>query len=190
MIEAGIGRLLVASLHQAITEVLPTRLEFYEEWLSPRGLRDGRIGLAPLQAVLSFLRQEGEAYERVMTRAGELAAEWWLAELPGVRRSAVSGGPHWIRGRLLMGLCQDFARQTFRDSEVSYLWSQGWGQMTLGRLVFCATRESATHVLCGFYVPALRCLLAAVGLPVTIEVAACRGAGAPACVLTVVPKAS
>lgn len=189
MIEAGIGRLLVASLHQAITEVLPTRLEFYEEWLSPRGLRDGRMGLAPLQAVLSFLRKEGDAYEQVMIRAGELAAEWWLAELPGVRRSAVSGGPLWIRGRLLMGLCQDFVRQTFRDSDVSYAWSQGQGQITLGHSVFCVTRESATHVLCGFYVSALRCLLAAVGLPVTIDVTACRSAGAPACVLTLVPEA-
>ena len=60
MIEAGIGRLLVASLHQGIADLLPTRLEFYEAWLNPVGLRDGRIGLAPLAAVLSFLRQEGE----------------------------------------------------------------------------------------------------------------------------------
>ena len=59
MIEAGIGRLLVASLHQAIADLLPTRLEFYEGWLNTAGLRDGRIGLAPLAAVLSFLRQEG-----------------------------------------------------------------------------------------------------------------------------------
>ena len=43
MIEAGIGRLLVASLHQAIADLLPTRLEFYEAWLNPAGLRDGRI---------------------------------------------------------------------------------------------------------------------------------------------------
>ncbi len=30
MTEAGIGRLLVASLHQGIADLLPTRLEFYE----------------------------------------------------------------------------------------------------------------------------------------------------------------
>ena len=41
MIEAGIGRLLVASLHQGIADLLPTRLEFYESWLNPAGLRDG-----------------------------------------------------------------------------------------------------------------------------------------------------
>ena len=65
MNDAGVGRLLVASLHQGIADLLPTRLEFYEGWLNPAGLREGRIGLAPLAAVLSFLRQEGEAYRLV-----------------------------------------------------------------------------------------------------------------------------
>ena len=63
MTDAGVGRLLVASLHQGIQDVLPTRLDFYESWLNPAGLRDGRIGLAPMAAVLSFLRQEGEPYD-------------------------------------------------------------------------------------------------------------------------------
>jgi hypothetical protein len=54
MIEAGIGRLLVASLHQGIADLLPTRLEFYESWLNPSGLRDGRIGLAPLARCSAF----------------------------------------------------------------------------------------------------------------------------------------
>src|SRR4051794_13892361 len=62
MRENGVGRVVVASLHQAIGEVLPTRLSFYENWLNADGLRDGRIGLAPLYAVLSFLRQEKEGY--------------------------------------------------------------------------------------------------------------------------------
>ena len=59
MVDAGIGRLLISSLHQAIGDVAPTRLEFYESWLTPSGMRDGRIGLAPLGAVLSFLHREG-----------------------------------------------------------------------------------------------------------------------------------
>ncbi len=57
MSEDGIGRVLVASLHQSIAEHLPARLGFYENWLSAAKLRDGAIGLAPLYAVLSFLRQ-------------------------------------------------------------------------------------------------------------------------------------
>ena len=41
MVDAGIGRLLISSLHQGIADVAPSRLEFYEEWLSPKGMRDG-----------------------------------------------------------------------------------------------------------------------------------------------------
>ena len=58
--EAGIGRVLVASLHQGIADILPNRLGFYENWLNTEGLRDGTIGLAPFYAVLSFLRPEGD----------------------------------------------------------------------------------------------------------------------------------
>src|SRR6185295_701169 len=65
MRDAGIGRVLVASLHQGIADILPTRLSFYENWLSTGGLREGTIGLAPLYAVLSFLRQEGDAYQMI-----------------------------------------------------------------------------------------------------------------------------
>ena len=43
----GIGRLLVASLHQAIGDAIPMRLEDDEHWLGPMGLRNCRGGLAP-----------------------------------------------------------------------------------------------------------------------------------------------
>src|SRR6476619_7067398 len=69
MSEARIGRVLVARLHQAIADLLPTRLEFYENWLNVAGLREGTIGLAPLTAVLSFLRGEGHAYNLITSRA-------------------------------------------------------------------------------------------------------------------------
>ena len=87
MKEATIGRVLVASLHQGIADILPTRLGFYENWLNAEGLREGTIGLAPLYAVLSFLRQEGEAYNIITTRAGEYAAEWTVQSLPPPRRA-------------------------------------------------------------------------------------------------------
>jgi len=43
MSDARIGRVVVASLHQAIADALPTRLEFYESWLSAAGLRAGTV---------------------------------------------------------------------------------------------------------------------------------------------------
>ena len=67
--------------------ILPARLGFYENWLSAEKLRDGAIGLAPLYAVLSFLRQEGSAYDTITARAGQYAAEWTVDSMPALRRS-------------------------------------------------------------------------------------------------------
>src|SRR6188508_2055135 len=97
MNDAVVGRLLVASLHQAISDLLPTRLEFYEAWLNPGGLREGRIGLAPLAAVLSFLRLEGEPYHLITARAGEYTAEWTVADLPAFQRTFIRALPPGIR---------------------------------------------------------------------------------------------
>ena len=109
MSEPRIGRVLVASLHQAIADLLPTRLEFYENWLNVSGLREGTIGLAPLSAVLSFLRTEGQAYDLITTRAGEYAADWTVNRpraARAARDSRAAGGaarprraPHRARAR-------------------------------------------------------------------------------------------
>src|SRR5216110_23260 len=102
MREAGIGRVLVASLHQSIADLLPTRLGFYENWLDAKGLRDGTIGLAPLYAVLSFLRQEGDAYQIITARAGEYAAEWMVQSMSPLQRWLIKAAPAWLRARLLL----------------------------------------------------------------------------------------
>src|SRR6476619_6230579 len=116
MPDAAVGRLLVASLHQSIAELLPTRLEFYESWLNPSGLRDGKIGLAPLAAVLSFLRQEGEPYRLIVGRAGEYTAEWTVAELSGFKRAIIRAAPAWLRVHLVMRVAPGMLRTTYRGS--------------------------------------------------------------------------
>ena len=100
MTEAGIGRVLVASLHQGIADILPTRLEFYENWLNPEGLRHGTIGLAPLHAVLSFLRLEGRGVPPDQRGApGEYSAEWTVASQRHVTRSFTRRLPARLRAR-------------------------------------------------------------------------------------------
>src|SRR6476619_4709677 len=99
MSEPRIGRVLVASLHQSIGDVLPNRLEFYENWLNVSGLREGTIGLAPLSAVLSFLRTEGDAYDRVTSRAGEYAADWTVNNISGFERRVILSLPAGLRTR-------------------------------------------------------------------------------------------
>src|SRR5256886_14015749 len=116
MSEAGIGRVLVASLHQAIADILPTRLGFYENWLNAEGLREGTIGLAPLYAVLSFLRQEGDAYQLITKRAGEYAAEWTVASMPSLQRSFIKAAPAWMRTRLLLAMGRGLVRNIYQGT--------------------------------------------------------------------------
>ena len=89
--------------YEAIADVLPTRLTFYESWLTPEGLRDGTIGLAPPLCGAQFSAR-GCGHARVTAAAGTYAADWtvascppwrnWIRMLPRpLRRRAVCGVP-------------------------------------------------------------------------------------------------
>src|SRR3989337_1602500 len=138
MREAGVGRVLVASLHEGIGDVLPTRLGFYENWLNAQGLREGTIGLAPLYAVLSFLRQEGEAYNMITTRAGEYAAEWTVESMPGLERSAITATPGWLRKRLVLRLASGLVRSSYAGSRVISSMRHGAARIDLRASIFCS----------------------------------------------------
>jgi bacteriochlorophyll 4-vinyl reductase len=185
MNDAGVGRLLVASLHQGIADLLPTRLEFYEEWLNPAGLREGRIGLAPLAAVLSFLRQEGEGYRLVAARAGEYSAEWMFAGLPSFERRLVSGMPDAIRLRLVARLARRLVRQTYGGSRAVVRWRKGRASVDLRGSIFCEVRDSVDEPLCEFYAAAIRRLMRLFGIQVEVGTERCRATGAGQCVMSV-----
>jgi len=185
MNDAGVGRLLVASLHQGIADLLPTRLEFYEEWLNPQGLREGRIGLAPLAAVLSFLRQEGEAYRLVAARAGEYSAEWIFAELPSFERRLVSGMPDAIRLRLVTRIARRLVRQTYGGSRAVVRWRKGRGSVDLRGSIFCEVRDSVEEPLCEFYAAAIRRLMRLFHIQVDVGTERCRATGAGQCLMSV-----
>ena len=185
MNDAGVGRLLVASLHQGIADLLPTRLEFYEAWLNPTGLREGRIGLAPLAAVLSFLRQEGEAYRLVAARAGEYSAEWMFVELPSFERRLVTGMPDAIRLRLVTRLARRLVRQTYGGSRAVVRWRKGRGSVDLRGSIFCEVRDSVEEPLCEFYAAAIRRLMRLFNIQVEVGTERCRATGAGQCLMSV-----
>ena len=142
MTDDGIGRLLVASLHQSIGEVLPTRLEYYEHWLSPMGLREGRSGLAPLGAVLSFLRQEGEGpYGTVMSTAGRLSAEWHFAD-GGLGQRMVGWQPKWLRRRSALKRAVRLLQTAYQPLVVRTAVRRGRGTVTMTGSVFCTLRDT------------------------------------------------
>jgi predicted hydrocarbon binding protein len=185
MREAGIGRVLVASLHQSIADLLPTRLTFYENWLNAEGLREGTIGLAPLYAVLSFLRQEGDAYDMITTRAGEYAAEWTVQSMPPFRRAAMKAAPVWLRSRMLLRLAQELVRNSYTGSRAICRVRGGQMSVDLRASIFCTVREPAPQPLCGFYAAALTRLLTLFNLDARAEVISCRGTGKPTCLVSV-----
>jgi hypothetical protein len=185
MREAGIGRVLVASLHQGIADILPTRLSFYENWLNAEGLREGTIGLAPLYAVLSFLRQEGEPYHIITTRAGEYAAEWTVESMSPVQRAFIRAAPAWLRGRLIVRLAGQLVRSTYRGSRVVSRLRRGTANLDVRASLFCTVRERVPQPLCGFYAAAFTRLLILFNVQARAEVVACRGTGEPSCVLRI-----
>jgi bacteriochlorophyll 4-vinyl reductase len=185
MREDGIGRVLVASLHQAIADILPTRLGFYENWLNAGGLREGTIGLAPLYAVLSFLRQEGSAYQIITARAGEYAAEWTVQSMPPFERTIIKAAPAWLRARLLLRLGRHLVRTSYTGSRVVWRVRRGTARMDVRASIFCTVREPVESPLCGFYAAAFTRLMSMFNLKATAAVTACRGTGESSCVVMI-----
>lgn len=185
MREAHVGRVLVASLHQAIADVLPMRLGFYENWLHAQGLRGGTIGIAPLYAVLSFLRQEGRAYDDVMEQAGVYAGDWTVASMSPFGRRAMAAVPAAMRRRLVLGRAGLLVRQVYDGNRATWQVRRGVGRLDVRASVFCVVREPVSQPLCGFYVAALRKMLELFELGSTVEIVSCRGTGADVCVLNV-----
>lgn len=178
MSEPRIGRLLVASLHQSIADVLPDRLEFYENWLSPTGLREGRIGLAPLSAVLSFLRREGTAYDDVTMRAGRYAAEWTVRSVPATKQRLIKVLPERWRIRSALQVARDLVRTTYPGSRVIVRVKRGTAHLDLRGSLFCEVREASALPLCGFYRAAVVEVLHAFKIDANAEVLECRASGA------------
>jgi bacteriochlorophyll 4-vinyl reductase len=189
MSEPRIGRFLVASLHQSIAELLPDRLEFYENWLSVAGLREGTIGLAPLHAVLSFLRGEGEVYTKVVSRAGEYAAEWTVNGLPGLERRVLRTLPLRLRTRAALRTARHLVRATYPGSRAIVTVRKETASVDLRGSLFCEVRAASVQPLCGFYAAAIARVLQLFAVHADARVETCRAAGGgQGCVMSVVVR--
>jgi len=183
MTEAGIGRVLVASLHQAIADVLPNRLEFYENWLNPWGLLHGTIGLAPLNAVLSFLRLEGDVYHDVTERAGRYAAEWTVASQTPLTRMAIRALPQPLRVRAVLRVARLMVRASYVGSRALPKQRHGEWRVDVRGSIFCGSRNAA-QPLCPFYAAAVSRFLELYGLAGAAKARECRALGDSSCVMT------
>jgi hypothetical protein len=185
MTEARVGRLLAACLHQAILDELPQRLDFYENWLHSEGLRDGSIGLAPMTAVLGFLRTEGAAYDRVMARAGRLAADWSVVSLPAMQRSWIAWLPKPLRARAALRVAAGIVRHVSSASRAAITIRKRNVRVDVKASLFCAVREKHATPLCGFYAALVIETLALLDAPATGRVEACHAVEGGTCVIAI-----
>ena len=182
MRDAGIGRLMVASLHQGIADRLPDRLEFYENWLNPQGLRDGTIGLAPLHAVLSFLRtgrrrlrardHDGRRVRGAVGRQRVVRAEA-LVPRPGCRALAAADRPQRGADAHHSGL----HRQPHPSSGAQEDGHPRDQELDLLR----RARPRAPTPLCQFHAAAIARVLKELGIPAQTTIVACQATGDGSC---------
>ncbi len=185
MAEAGIGRVLVASLHQGIADIMPSRLEFYENWLNPTGLRNGTIGLAPLLAVLSFLRREGEAYDLITERAGQYAAEWTVAGISPITRWFVRRLPAGMRAQYALKLSRRLIQAAYASSRASVRLRRGAGMVTVRGSIFCGVRDRSVEPLCRYYATAIARVFLLFNVQAQARVTECRAVGDPNCLVAI-----
>jgi hypothetical protein len=185
MAEAGIGRVLVASLHQGIADIMPSRLEFYENWLNPTGLRNGTIGLAPLLAVLSFLRREGDAYDLISQRAGEYAAEWTVAGVSPIKRWLVRGMPARMRARYALKVARRLIQAAYAGSRATVRLRRGAGSVTVRGSIFCGVRDRSVEPLCRYYATAIARVFLLFDVQAQARVTECRAVGDGNCLVAV-----
>jgi len=123
-------------------------------------MRDGRIGLAPLGAVLSFLhREEPPANEQIVARAGRYAADWMFAGVSTFRRSYVRRLPMGLRSRAALGLGRKLILTTVRQSKVGSRLSGRSAAIDISSALFDQLRAPATIPMRAFYASAVERLL-------------------------------
>jgi hypothetical protein len=186
MSEARIDRLLGAALHQAIADLLPMRLDFYESYLRPRGWREDAVNLAPVTAVLSFLRhEEAGTYDAVMVRAAGYASDWWIARQPWHVRRARRLMPAWIRLRQASRLAKQHFEHAYRGTKVRVRASSRRVDLEIRGSIFCSSREPASDPHCRYYLAFIEALLADDPLPRVATITACRALGGQHCLVAV-----
>lgn len=185
MTESKIGRVLAASLHQAIHEIMPTRVEFYEHWLTAGRIRQGEVGRARISAVISFLRQEGAEYDAVVDCAGRYAADWRVEALPSIERSVCRLLPRPIRVRVVLRMVARMIRGLHDDGQLRAVVRRGTAVVTLERSLFCDVREPTGAPLCRFYGAVLERFLESFDMSACAQLSRCRATADGTCELIV-----
>ena len=178
-----VGRVLLASLHQAIGEVLPSRLGFYEHWLTP----DAAPGVASFMAMLSNLQQDGEAFDLIARRAGYYAAVRSFQGLSPLKRTGIRMLPRGMRATKAVGLLSRILPPLYPETRVDVTRRRSTVFVGIEGSPFCAARGSAEPALCSFYSGAITRFLELFNLRPSVRVRGCQSMGMRTCLLMVLP---
>jgi hypothetical protein len=184
--DGTVGRVLLASLHQAIGEVLPARLEFYEPWLQPPDHPDEALRIAPFGAMLSALQQEDDS-QHVIARAGQYAAIRSVEQLSALRRAGIRVLPRRIRARKAVGLIVRILPALYADARIDVTRRGGTIFIGIEGSPFCTPIGRPGRPSCHFYSNAVTTFLQLFKLSPAVRVSRCRESGTPSCLLTVLP---
>lgn len=162
--------------------MLPERLDFYELWLRSKAWRDGSMGLAPMSAVLGFLRTEDD-YQRIMETAGRLAGAWTIASMSPLQRRGLAILPRGLRARAGLRIAAAIVRDVCSTSKASTKLRRADARLDVTSSLFCQVREAQKLPLCGFYGAAASEILGGLGLTARARIETCQAMDGPSCLI-------
>jgi hypothetical protein len=180
-----VGRVLLESLHQAIDEVLPARLEYYERWLKPAEAPSPKLGAASFSAMLSFLHQEGAEADIVLDFAGQYAAVRSFNGLFALRRAFLRMLPRRLRARRATRLVVRVLAALHGESRVDMSRRRSTVFINIEGSPFCAAAPPAEPPTCRFYSTFILTFLQLFHLRAAVRVTRCRASGVPSCLFMV-----
>ena len=187
----GVGRLLVASLHQGdcgpaahAARVLRGVAQ------SRRPARRPASAWRRLPPCSASCGRKAKPYRLVTARAGEYAAEWTVVDLPSFRRSIIRAMPTGLRMRLVMRLARTMIRRTYRGSRGVVRWRRDRGAVDIRGSIFCEVRDPVEQPLCEYYAAAIRRAMGLFEVDVDVETEQCRATGAGQCLMVVFVRAA
>ena len=163
--DAIVERVLLASLHQAIAEVLPARLEFYEKWLKAPELDSPELDAASFTAMLGSLRNEGDVSDLVVSRAGQHAGARSFEKLFVLTRAYLRVLPRRMRARRAVRLVVAFLPALYPETRADMIQRGGTVFIGIDGSPFCSARGPAIHPSCDFYSSAIETFLTRLQTP-------------------------
>jgi len=178
-----VGRVLLESLHQAVDEVLPARVEFYERWLKPDATQN--VSAASFAAMLSVLHQEGAASHVIFDFAGQYAAVRSFNGLLALRRAFMRMLPRRLRARMATRLLIRVLARLHGETRIDMSRRRSTVFINVEGSPFCAAAPPAEPPTCRFYSTFILTFLQLFHLRAAVRVTRCRASGVPSCLFMV-----